>query len=313
MKEIKITKEYNIFGKTVPVKNYMCSKNGCPYVEKCEPVQIQLSISPTSFCTGSCPFCVAAKNKSDKGFLDVKKLETVLVELQKMNIVRGISITGGEPFTDVLLLNEIIEMVFDIFGLEIQMSINTNGIGLKELDKIKRYLFIDTIHISRHHYDDERNSKYFGMAVPTEEELTEIVGREKDKRLFVFNCLLLKDGIGTKEEMKRFLEFSNRVGVPKVGFVTVMDINPYTKKNRISYTELIDRSDPDFLFTDHYDDFDICKCQDGIFVTKRGRLTEFYGRETGYGTVEYARGLVYSADNKLKLGYGDNAEVLLEL
>ena len=39
------------------------------------------------------------------------------------------------------------------------------------------------------------NRRYFNLDVPTEEELIEIVGGVKDKRLFVFNCLLLKDGI----------------------------------------------------------------------------------------------------------------------
>jgi Predicted Fe-S oxidoreductases len=314
MDNINYSKEICIFGKTLPVKNYICSKNGCPYTEKNEdPPKIQLSITPTSFCAASCPFCVAASTISNQRFLDIKKLENVLVELNHMNVVRGINITGGEPFTDIDLLDEIVNLVFDIFGPEIQLSINTNGIGLNKLDKIRRYLFIDTIHISRHHYDDARNRDYFHLNVPTEEELTEIVGKVKDKRLFVFNCLLLADGIGSKEEVKRFLDFSDRVGVPKVGFVTPMDINPYTKKNQVSYKAVFDTDDPDFLFTNKYKDLKFCECQDGIYVTKEGRLVEFYGRETGYGTGEFARGLVYTADNQLKSGYGENAILIADM
>ncbi|MCR5147939.1 MAG: radical SAM protein [Eubacterium sp.] len=312
MESIKVSENINIFGKEVMVKNYYCSENCNPYEEKEKPLKIRLSITPTSFCGAACPFCVASGTTDKKDCLDTKKLKTVLTELHRKNVISGIGITGGEPFTDILLLNEIVEMIFDIFGLEIEISINTNGIGLHKLEQIKRYLFIHAIHISRHHYDDKLNRKYFGTVVPGEEELKEIVGKVKDKRLFVFNCLLLRDGIGSSGEIKNFLEFAGRVGVPKVGFITPMVINPYTEKNQVSYRELFDRKDPAFLFTNGYQDFGFCHCIDGVYATEDGRLIKIYGRETGCATAEYARGLVYTADNKLKTGYGRDAIVIYE-
>lgn|GEM_PF-1183495 len=310
MKEIQLVKEVNIFGKSVRLKNYGCSQDGGPYPEKEMPLKMKLSICPTQFCAGGCPFCVAAKTISRKGFLDIEKLRTALLELKRSEIVSNISITGGEPFTDVIILNEIVEMIFEIFGLEIQLSINTNGIGLGELSKIKKYLFIDTIHISRHHYDDDINRRYFNLDVPTEEELTEIVGGVKDKRLFVFNCLLLKDGIGTKEEAKKFMEFADRVRVPKVGFVTVMPINPYTEMNRVSYRDVLDREDPEILFRKCFTDFEYCHCTDGIYAAESGRIVHFYGRETEFGGPDYARGLIYTPDNALRTGFGEDAELI---
>lgn len=310
MKEIQAVKELDIFGKTVRLKNYGCSKDGGPYFEKEPPFTIKLSICPTQFCAGGCPFCVAANTVSNTGFLDIEKLRTALLELKARDIISTISITGGEPFTDVSLLNEIVEAVFEIFGLEMQLSINTNGIGLGEMRKIRKYLFIDTIHISRHHYDDDINRRYFNLDVPTEAELTEIVGSVKDKRLFVFNCLLLKDGIGTKEEAKKFMEFADRVRVPKVGFVTVMPINPYTEMNRVSYMEVLDSKDPDILFRKCFKDYEYCHCTDGIYAASSGRIVHFYGRETEFGGPDFARGLVYTSDNELRTGYGENAELI---
>ncbi len=307
---MQYTKELNIFGKSVLIKNYGCSLNGGDYEEVTDDVKIRLSICPTHFCTGKCSFCSARSMTGNKSFLDTEKLRRVLTELHSMDIIAGIAITGGEPFTDVKLLNDIIEIIFDIFGLELEVSINTNGIGLKELRKIEKYLFIDTIHISRHHYDDTKNRELFGIDVPDEKELSEIVGREKDKRLFVFNCLLLNDGIGTKEEMKNFLEFAYRVGVPKVGFITPMPVNDFVKKRRVSFTELFDRNDPELLYRRCLQDFGFCKCTDGLYATKEGGLMHFYGRETSLLVPEFSRRLVYTADNRLQTGYGENAEVI---
>ena len=311
LEEFQLSKEMNIFGQTIPVKNFYCSRNGCPYVEKRNPIRLKLSICLTNYCNGNCPYCSVGGSAPEKEFVDPDKLRPVLLELKERDAVIGISITGGEPFTDTVLLNEVVELIFEIFGIEMEISINTNGTGLAELDRIKRYPLVDTIHISRHHYDDERNRNYFNIKVPTEEELAEIVGSVKDKRLFVFNCLLFKDGIGTKEEMKRFLEFSDRVGIPKVAFITPMSVNGYTEENRVSYTRLFDREDPEFLFTNGFRDMESCHCQDGVYVTGNGRLVEFYGRETGYGSPDYVRGFVYTADNRLKTGYGKTERIIV--
>lgn len=303
------TSEMTLFGKKLMVKNYTCSGGGHSY-EKKDPVKIQLSIIPTFFCPAHCPFCVAMRNTGRKGFLNTKKLEKALVGLRNADALRGISITGGEPFTDVKLLNEIVEMIFDIFGIEMEVCINTNGSGLKHLQEIKRYPLIDTIHMSRHHYDDSKNRACFRTLVPTGSELAEIIASLYDRRLLVFNCLLLKDGIGTKEEMYKYLEFAADIGASKVGFVTAMPINEYAKKNVVSYAGLFDRKDPRLLFTNAYCDYEFCHCQDAVYAAKNGRLVELYGRETAYGCGRYVRGLVYGADNVLRTGFSEEAEVV---
>lgn len=235
--------------------------------------------------------------------LDISKLEKVLLSLKEKDIVRGISISGGEPFTDATLLSDVLDLCFEIFGKEIEISINTNGSGLKDLHKIKSLVYVDAIHISRHHYDDDKNALLFGGKVPSAKELKEVVDGVPFKEIFVFNCLLLKDYIGTTQEVHRFLDFAIDVGVPKTAFVTAMEINDFTKDQRVSFSDVISRDDSKFLFTQCFRDYDCCCCQDGVYHRNDGRLCEFYGRETAPGGPGYVRGFVYGADNHLRTGY----------
>ena len=315
MSEVPRSEEITLFSKKLQVKNYRCAKDGCPYEEKNKPIKLQLSVCPTSYCAGACPFCSAGTlphgGTAEKKFIDTVRLEKVLVTLHEEDRIRGVSLTGGEPCTDVELLNEIIEMIFDICGNETEISINTNGSGLDKLGRIKKLAFVDTIHISRHHYDDAKNEAYFKTRVATSDEIKEIVDIVKDRKLFVYNCLLLKDGIGTCDEMIRFLEFAAETGVPKVGFVTPMMVNEYTKENMVSYTELFVKGDNRLLYTTGYSDYECCHCRDGVYAASDGSLVEFYGRETMPGNFGYARGLVYGADNVLRTGFGKDAEVVM--
>ena len=153
------------------------------------------------------------------------------------------------------------------------------------------------------------NRSYFGISVPTADEIRKTVDGVYDPKLFVLNCLLLKDGIGTKEEMLKMLEFASYVHVPKVGFITPMPVNEYVKKNRVSYTELFGKNDR-LLYTVSYNDYDFCHCRDGVYAAENGRLVEFYGRETCFGNRDYVRTLVYGADNVLRAGFGSDAGII---
>lgn len=305
---IQRTRKISIFDKELQVKNYVCSADGKCYKEKGDDLKLQVTICPTTYCGGNCAFC-SAENTKEHNTIDLKKLEQVLFKLKDENIVRGISISGGEPFTDVVRLNEIINMVFDILGNETEVSINTNGSGLKHLHQIQYLSYIDAIHISRHHYEDGINQQIFHLKVPTEMELKEIVDSISYKDIFVFNCLLLKDYIDSKEEMHKFLEFAMRTGVPKVGFVTPMPVNEFARQHRVNYKSVIRREDERLLFTRGFQDFDFCQCQDGVYVAEDGAIIEFYGRETTFGPGDYVRGLVFGADNHLRAGYG--GEIIL--
>ena len=306
--ELEKTRTVNVLGKDLKLKNYICSSDGIHYKQKPADISLQLSICPTSFCDAACPFCIAT-NTEKKQFINLGKLEECLNTLQTENLVRGISFTGGEPFTDVKLLNDIINLVYRIFGKSIEVSITTNGINLHRMHEIEMLSYLDAIHISRHHYDDHINAEIFGVRVPTKEELSEILHSVSYKDLFVLNCMLLKDYIGTRDDVHRFLDFAIDVGARKVAFMTCSPVNDFAKSQTMDYTTVLRADDTSLLFTRGFQDFDVCRCQDGVYVSTTGEIIEFYGRTTNANNCEYCRGFVYGADNHLRVGF--NGEIII--
>ncbi len=304
----QIIRKVSILGKEIDARGYVCSQDGINYPEKPPKTKLQLTILPTSFCAGKCPFCIAT-NTSERNSLDIDKLEKALEALHKEDCVRGISVSGGEPFTDIEMLNAIIDLVYGIWGTGLEFSINTNGYRLSELHKIHSLQYFDCLHISRHHYDDKINESLFGIKVPGAEEIREIFASVPYKDVFVFNCMLMKDYIGTEEEVHRYLDFAIEEGAWKASFITGTPINDFVKNQAVDYNKVFRRDDPSMLYTRGYTDFDFCSCQDGVYASKDGRLMRFYGRSTNPGGCEYARILSFGPDNHLRCNY--NGEIII--
>ena len=298
------TKVIDILGKPVRVKNYICSTDGINYRPKPDNVQLQLSVCPVSYCPASCPFCCAKGTKTEQR-IDTEHFASVMRRLRAEDRVRGVKITGGEPFTDVGLLNEVISILFEIFGYDLELAISTNGIGLCRVHEIKDLVHLESIHISRHHYNDAVNRQLFKNAdIPGTEELKEIVNSVSYKDLWVFNTMLLKNAINSAEEAHKFLDYAIEVGVPKVGFMVCSPVNAYAAAQSIPYESVIREDDPDLLFTRGYYDYEFCHCSDGVYVSQEGKIIQFYGRSTKMVDYGYSRGLVYDADNRLRDGFG---------
>ncbi|MBR7000454.1 MAG: radical SAM protein [Lachnospiraceae bacterium] len=298
------TKVIDILGKPVRVKNYICSTDGINYRPKPDNVQLQLSVCPVSYCPASCPFCCAKGTKTEQR-IDTEHFASVMRRLRAEDRVRGVKITGGEPFTDVGLLNEVISILFEIFGYDLELAISTNGIGLCRVHEIKDLVHLESIHISRHHYNDAVNRQLFKNAdIPGTEELKEIVNSVSYKDLWVFNTMLLKNAINSAEEAHKFLDYAIEVGVPKVGFMVCSPVNAYAAAQSIPYEAVIREDDPDLLFTRGYYDYEFCHCSDGVYVSQKGKIIQFYGRSTKMVDYGYSRGLVYDADNRLRDGFG---------
>ena len=301
------TREINILGKPITVKNYICSADGINYKEKPENIKLQLFVNMLTFCPANCRFCVAKKTKQDKK-IDIDKFKSVMKLLKAEDRIRGIKITGGEPFYDIDLLNEVISAIYDIFGYETEVAISTNGTGLENLKKIKDLEHIETIHLSRHHYDDNVNRELFGNIknIPDKKLLKDIIGSVSYKDIFVLNCILLKDYINSPEEAHKFMDFAIDIGAPKVGLMTCSQVNGYAKEQSIPYEAVIKEDDPALLFTRGFFDYDYCHCSDGVYSSEDGRIVEFYGKSTKMEDYAYCRGLVYDADDHLKDGFGGN-------
>ena len=301
------TREINILGNPITVKNYICSADGINYKEKPENIKLQLFVNMLTFCPANCRFCVAKNTKQQKK-IDIDKFRSVMKLLKAEDRIRGIKITGGEPFYDIDLLNEVISAIYDIFGYETEVAISTNGTGLENLKKIKDLEHIETIHLSRHHYDDNVNRELFGNIknIPDKKLLKDIIGSVSYKDIFVLNCILLKDYINSPEEAHKFMDFAIDIGAPKVGFMTCSPVNGYAKEQSIPYEAVIKEDDPALLFTRGFFDYDYCHCSDGVYSSEDGRIVEFYGKSTKMEDYAYCRGLVYDVDDHLKDGFGGN-------
>lgn len=296
------TRTIEVLGKPIVVKNYKCRGLNSDYEQKPSDIKLQLSIVLTEFCNGRCPFCIA-KPTDNPAKLDMTRLEKMLLDLKSENVVRGISFTGGEPFTDVSLLNEAVSMIFDIFGYDCEIAIETNGTNLARLHKIKDLQHIDAIHVSRHHYLDEKNDELFCRRMLGREELKDIVSGIAYKDLFVLNCVMLRSYIGTRDEAHRYLDDAIRLQVPKVAFITCYPVNSFSRDNFVNFDDILNDSDKHLLFTRGFVDFDRCRCRDGIYTNGDADLIEFYGRTTNMDRCDYCRGFSIRPDGHLYSGF----------
>ncbi len=302
-------KRVQILGKELSLKSYVCSPDGVHYRPKEGRIRLQLSILLTRYCNAHCPFCIAAPT-SDPRSLEISALEKTLLLLRKEDRVRGISITGGEPFSRPELLNDAITLIYQIFGYGMEITIDTNGTGLRYLAEIRDLQHVDTVHISRHHWLDEKNEELFVRSMPSGEALREAIASIGIRDLFVLNCMLLRGYVETPEDVHRYLDFAIETGVPKVSFITGTPVNGFVREHRVAYEEVLRPDDPSLLFTGGFRDYAYCRCQDGVYVSPRGRLIEFYGRHSEPGGCEYCRGLVLTPEGTLTAGFG--GEVLYQ-
>lgn len=303
-KDLKFPKmrSINVLGKTVVVKNYKCRSENQPYEEKPKDIKLQLSIILSEFCNGKCPFCIA-KPTSDTTRLDLARLNLLLKSLKEEDIVRGISFTGGEPFNDVSLLNEAVSMVFDIFGYDMEICIETNGSGLLSLHSIDDLAHVDTIHISRHHYLDEKNDEIFGRSMLKRNELKEVVESIAYKDIFVLNCVMLDSYIGNTLEAYKYLDDAILLGIPKVAFITCYPVNEFARREMVPFDKVLHDDNGRILFTRGFVDFDRCRCRDGVYTDGNGGIIEFYGRTTNMEACDYCRGFAIRPDGHLYNGF----------
>jgi len=293
----------SVLGKQLTVKNYICARDGGPYRQKPSPSRLQLTILPTGYCDAKCPFCIAAPT-TDRRRLDPEKLHRTLLRLKQDDAVRGISISGGEPTQDIGFLNEITGIIFDVFGPIMEVTLDTNGTALHRLRDLHDLYRFDAVHISRHHWDDRVNEGIFGRTMPTGAALKRELALIGCPDLFVFNCLMMKGVVDDPEDAHTYLDFAIDAGACKVAFITASAVNPWIRDRLVDFDDVLRDGDERLLFTRSYRDHDLCRCRDGVYVSKDGRLIEFYGRDTAAQRCAYCRSLVYCPDDRLLAGFG---------
>ena len=294
-------KTINLFGHDIIVRDTLCSTDSKDL--KVVDPSLRLYIKLTDACNADCLFC-ANKESRDFGNLDFRKLEFVIRYLLDRGLLHGISITGGEPMMNPDKMNMLLNLIYGI-DPNMEVAISTNGYNLRSFLNMEHVNKLESIHISRHHYDDEVNYSIFGSReVASTEDIVALQEGLDDKRIININTLVMKDYIEDLAGIKRMLNYVGDVGVYKNGFVSLMKCNQFSKDHFINFNDIFSSLDESFYLGHHFYNGEYCECVDGVYLTDNERMVEFYARMVKDCSCPYTTQLVYTSDNKVTAGFG---------
>ncbi len=294
-------KTINLFGHGIICRDTLCSTDPSQVMVR-EP-SLRLYIKLTDACNADCLFC-ANKESRDFGNIDFKKLEYVIRYLLDKRVLHGISITGGEPMMNPDKMNSLLNLIYSIEP-NLEVAISTNGYNLREFVNMDHVNNLESIHISRHHYDDETNREIFGSSsVASTDDILFLQDRLDDKRIININTLVMRDYIEDLREIKKMLNYVGDVGVYKNGFVSLMKCNQFSKDHFINFNDIFRSLDDSFYLGHHFYSGEYCECVDGVYLTDNQKMVEFYARMVKDCSCPYTTQLVYTSDNKVTAGFG---------
>lgn len=289
----------NLFGTDIGIKEYHCTQGTCHDLVKVRDKYVNLYIKVTEVCQARCKFCeFCTGGISD---FDVYKMHYVLTEIQKVVKINKISFTGGEVTLGMTRFINIVEIARkacpDAFFVT-----NTNGYNIGLLDQVEE---IDNISLSRHHYNDEINASIFDPKadgrIPTSEQIANL----KNKHKMHLSCNLMKDYIGGVSEMMKYMDWAAHVGIPDVGFVTLMKVNDYCKEQHVDFRDLV-IPEKDMILYKSWRNGQLCSCSNYLYnPSTADELVKVYARYNH----DYLKGnesnLVFDGKNLRNGFYGD--------
>lgn len=247
-------------------------KIGGKYYKVCNRVNYQCRT--TLVCNAKCPFCIEKDSCRKNEVSNDKYLATLdqsLKELHSLGIKPSVTITGGEP---CLWREKLIGILSTLKANNVsKFNLNTNGILLNEeiLNAIKESK-MPHLNISIHHYDLDKNKEFFGGVSIGLEQLKRIKetlgGTYYDTTRVRLQCVLMKGGIDSLEEVKKFLNFTKELGFDNVAFRGLSklkevgldkNLHDYCAKKALDMFPILNEltNDKDFKFncqnlSDHY-------------------------------------------------------------
>lgn len=219
----------NIFGTDINLRTHNCSLFG-DEGKKIEDPYINFYVR-TKNCNARCKFCTY---HSDASKWNGKKYREVLEHLTSVIRIRKIAVSGGEPTLYWNNFEEIVNVGLE-FAPDCELSMNTDGLRWERLFSDPIYKKFDYIQLSRHHYDDSINDSIFNTKTPTSEMIKEVSDLQTHKHQIQFRCNLIKGFIDSKDEVFKYLDWANEVGINDIGLVSLMPINEYSKENYIYF------------------------------------------------------------------------------
>lgn len=272
-----------------------------------------LTIYVTNVCNSDCTFCM---NKYEENFLCskeikndeeyLKRLEYILQILRPLN--PSIMITGGEP-TKSKRLPAVIKLVHK-YGYKLR-SFSTNGTGLLDVidgKSVLQYMyendFLNNINISRHSASPQKNFEIMKTRGDlTENQIREIADFCKNHNMRArMGCTLQKNSVNNLEEMLKYYEYYQKLGMDTVIFREPVSINP----NRDGYERYENQAVCIFSIVDEIEshpDFSYEYTLDGLYYNVKhfyyhDKLVKCY-REKHTASSNIIRDLIFYADGRL--------------
>lgn len=299
-----------------------------------------LSVFVDDYCNANCKFCVAQlrfenrgmqfkkrKIENDQEYFD--RLDSVLSKIASLN--PSISLTGGEP-TKSNRLPEILRII-NHHGLR-KRTFTTNGSGLLDIydgKTVIQYLIdngFQHLNISKAHYNENLNKKIMNYisGYCSNDMLKTIFTISKANNLRPrMSCVLLRDGISNLDEMIKYMEFYQNLGLDNVIFRELMDfdIKTMTNKKKVKYCSSNkirlnniwnaisndDRFKPIRSLIGYYYHVEIFKYQNIDMCSERANLVKLYTEKEKNKDIVYE--MVFHPNGNLNGSWVDNEDVLI--
>lgn len=160
-------------------------------------------------CNAKCSFCFWKGEDNCSNFF--KNLQEVLNKLPKN--FNSISLTGGEPTTNVDGLLEIVKMI----NKRYKVVLTSNSYNLSHfLERLTGG--ISHINISRHSISDTKNNEIFQSKLANTDELKFITKIANNKGIDITLSAVLNDELSTKDDILEYINFAKKVGANAVFF-----------------------------------------------------------------------------------------------
>lgn len=291
-----------LYGKEIPLKTHFCSLNGKER-HKIDYQYVSLYVKFRG-CNARCEFCEFIDDAYD---FDYEKYCEILEYVKSKININRLNLTGGEPTLNYDKFIKVFNLTKERISGYTTFTINTNGINLDKL--MTNYDIYDRceISMSRHHYDDKKNDEIFKSKMIEVSDVKNIYSKIKDNvrdKTFNFTCNLVKGYIDNEDDIYKYLEHADDVGIDIVGFVSLMPVNDFCADNFINFNKI--KGDR-IIRTKQWKNEDSCVCNNYLYLTEKGNVIRIYYKNTYKPDSTYPM-LVFDGKN-LRVGFG--GEVLV--
>lgn len=285
-----------LFNKEIEIKRFGCKHGSHP--AQPIPPSVNIFIKVTNGCNACCAFCSNRNSKGTSAAFDHDKLWRIVDELKDRRIiVNRVNITGGEPSTVPTVVNNILECASMDKYKNLHIHLNTNGL-IESSQELMRHNRWDSISVSLHHYDLKILSYIYGVEIPNGTLAFDGIDMNKVNA----SCNLIKGYIDSSIEVERMLQFAISLGIPRLGFVSLMKINDYCKEHYVDFDDIDFSSIPHLYFTETRNRGANCKCSNYLY-NHNCKIMEVYMRN--YANPNYCESSLMYDGEYLRQGFHD--------